>query len=276
MTAVLKSEANSLPHALSPYRDVSDWPVFICLLGGFRLLKNGCPLALRNATKTRSLLCSLALQDRYCVSREYLLQTLWPDTAQNLAGQALNSLVHSVYKLLGDIIGGATPITYADGYYSLNVEAGIGVDVVQFATLARTGLQHAQAGQHQAAIGCYEQAASYYRGDVCSIPDAPALILCEALRAQYLTILAHLSDHYFALSDYPQCLQYAQRLLAADPCREDAHRMVMRCYVRQGERAQALHQYRVCANLLRTEFDAAPETATEELYQQIRLTPDAV
>ena len=273
---VAKSGAIALPGVSGAYRDVSDWPVFICLLGGFRLLKAGYPLVLRNATKTRSLLCSLALQDHFCVSREYLLQALWPDTTQTLSGQALNSLIHSVHKLLGDTIDGATPIVYADGFYCLNVQAGIGVDVAQFAELAHAGHQHAQSGQHEAAIGFYEQAVSYYRGDLCSVPDTPALILCESLRAQYLTILAHLSDHYFDLCNYTNCLQYAQRLLAVDPCREDAHRLVMRCYVRQGERAQALHQYRVCANLLRAEFDAVPEQATDELYEQIRLKPDVV
>ena len=276
MTVALKSETKSLSRAFDLPDGAAAWPVFICLLGGFRLLKAGCPLALRNATKTRSLLCSLALQDQFCVSREYLLQALWPDTAQNLAGQALNSLVHSIHKLLGDTMGGAPPIVYADGFYCLNVEAGIGVDVAQFAALAHTGQQHAQAGRQQTAIGFYEQAVSYYRGDLCSVPDTPALILCESLRAQYLTVLAHLADHYFDLCDYANCLHYASRLLVADPCREDAHRMVMRCYVRQGERAQALHQYRVCASLLRAEFDAAPELATEDLYHQIRLKPDAV
>jgi len=45
----------------------------------------------------------------------------------------------------------------------------------------------------------------------------------------------------------------------------------MQCYVRQGERAEALHQYRVCVETLHAEFDAAPETATTMLFEQIRL-----
>ena len=65
-------------------------------------------------------------------------------------------------------------------------------------------------------------------------------------------------------------------LSVRDPCREDAHRLIMRCYVRQGERAEALHQYRVCVNTLRVEFDSAPETATTILFEQIRLDPGSI
>jgi hypothetical protein len=50
----------------------------------------------------------------------------------------------------------------------------------------------------------------------------------------------------------------------------------MRCYVRLGERAQALHQYRLCEAMLRSEFQATPEPATTELFDRIRLAPEHV
>ena len=68
-------------------------------------------------------------------------------------------------------------------------------------------------------------------------------------------------------------MSHSWHLLAQDPCREDAHRMMMRCYVRQGERAEALRHYHLCENVLRTEFDAAPEPAPMELFELIRLHP---
>jgi DNA-binding SARP family transcriptional activator len=50
----------------------------------------------------------------------------------------------------------------------------------------------------------------------------------------------------------------------------------MRCHVRRGERSQALRQYRLCQQILRAEFDAAPEPATEALFEQVRLAPSAI
>ncbi len=57
----------------------------------------------------------------------------------------------------------------------------------------------------------------------------------------------------------------------ARPCREDAYRMLMRCYIRRGERAAALNLYRRCVDILRAEFDAVPEPTTTALFEQIRL-----
>jgi DNA-binding SARP family transcriptional activator len=98
----------------------------------------------------------------------------------------------------------------------------------------------------------------------------------ERLRVRYLTLLARLADVHFSQGEYDACLGLAWRLLGHDPCREDAHRLVMQCYTRLGERAHALHQYRLCADILRAEFDAAPEAATLALFDQIRLSPERV
>jgi DNA-binding SARP family transcriptional activator len=64
--------------------------------------------------------------------------------------------------------------------------------------------------------------------------------------------------------------------LSIDPCREDAHRVIMRTHLRRGERAQALRQYRLCEYVLRREFDTAPEPQTIALYERIRIDPTSV
>lgn len=256
--------------------DSIPWPVLICLMGGFQVLKAGQPIALRQANKTQALLACLALERDYTAPREMLLQTVWPDSDVTLSGQSLNSLIYSLRKLLSDQLDGATPVVYVDGNYHLNVEAGIGTDVAWFTSLLLEGEQHTRSGDQQTACECYTCAVRLYRGDLCSGSDLQCLIEREHLRAQYLTLLARLADHYFACEEYSACLEYAQRLLSVDPCREDAHRLSMRCYMRRGERAQALRQFRLCEAILHTEFDVTPEAATLELYQLIRTRPQLV
>lgn len=256
--------------------DNAPWPVLICLLGGFQLLKAGRPVALRQANKTQALLACLALERDYTAPRETLLQTVWPDSDLALSGQSLNSLIYSLRKMLSDQLDGATPVMYVDGSYHLNVEAGIGTDIDWFTSLLRAGERYTRSGDQQTACECYTCAVRLYRGDLCSGSDLQCLIEREHLRAQYLTLLARLADHYFAREEYSLCLEHVQRLLSADPCREDAHRLSMRCYTRRGERAQALRQYRLCEAILQAEFDVTPEAATVELYQQIRTHPQWV
>ena len=98
----------------------------------------------------------------------------------------------------------------------------------------------------------------------------------ERLRATCRRALIRLSDYSFARQNYDASLAHALELLAHDPCREDAHRLVMRCHVRLGERSQALHHYRTVQAILRSECDAEPESATTALFEQIRLNPHAV
>lgn len=256
--------------------DETSHPILICLLGQFHLLKAGHPFALRSSGKAEALLRYLGIAYQRGLARDILLQLLWPDISAPLARQSLHSLVHSLHKLMGDAIGGSAPVIHYDGTYRLNVEAGVASDVAYFNALARAGDQQVHAGDLPAAIDAYTCATELYRGDLCIDLDVSALIEREHLRTRFLTLLTYLADSHYDAGNYGPCLKHGWRLLESDPCREDAHRVIMRCYVRQGKRAEALRQYRVCETVLRVEFDAVPESATTELFEQIRLDPGSI
>ena len=76
-----------------------------------------------------------------------------------------------------------------------------------------------------------------------------------------LDLLTALANYYYARGNTVQALHYLQRLLVREPCREDAHRQVMHCYLHLGQRAQALRQYQLCTQILAYEFAAQPEVA---------------
>ena len=253
-----------------------DWSVLICLLGGFRLLKAGQEVELRIGGKSQALLSNLALRAQYGYPREVLLAALWPEADASLAGESLNSLVYRLHRLLGDALDGRAPVVYANECYWLNTNAGVGVDVAVYDALVRIGNEHVRAGDRAAAVDTYGRAIRLYHGDLCSDGDVYAVMESERLRNQHSALLAYLAEQHFADGDYAACLERAFALLAHDPCREDVHRLVMRCYVRRGERARALRQYRLCESILRSEVDAVPERATLALFEQVRLTPDNV
>ena len=252
------------------------WPILVCVLGSFQVTRRGTPVALRGGGKTEALLCKLALHPEGTLPRDALLAALWPDRDPALAGQSLNSLVYGLHRLLGEAIGGAAVVLHANGGYRLNREAGVGTDLACFDALAAAGDQYERAGDPAAAAAARCRAVRLYRGDLSAGTDVHAVVERERLLALYLTMLTRLADYHFGEGAYAACLDYALRLLASDPCREDAHRLVMRCYVRRGERGQALRQYRLCQDVLRAEFDALPEPATTTLFDQVRLDPDSI
>ena len=250
--------------------------VLVCLLGSFRLLRHGHPFDLFVAGKAMTLLSSLALHLESGVPREALLATLWPeqDAAQSTA--SLNSLVYTLQRRLRDESHDATAVLYANGTYYLNREAGYGTDIARFDALITRGNLLASTGKESDALVNYGLAVELYRGDLCTGTDIYAVIERERLRANFLTVLAWLADQAYRKEDYAAALDHALRLLACDPCREDAHRVVMRARVRRGERAQALRQYRLCEHVLRREFDASPEALTTELFERVRIDPATI
>lgn len=256
--------------------DESAWPVFICLLGHFRLLQAGNPLTIRSGGKTELILAQLGLSYKNSVSRNTLTNLIWPMSEATLANQSLNSLVYSLHKLIGDALGGAPLILHEEGMYRLNSDAGVGVDVACFDAFTQVADQQMRAGEHTAALAYYQQSLHLYGGDLCITADVHTIIERERLRARYLTLLGHLAAYYYYAANYSECAEYAWRLLRCDPSREDAHRMVMRCYVHQGERAAALRHYYICQDILRAEFDTTPEPATIALFEQIRLQPNTI
>src|SRR5579885_79569 len=261
--------------AADPRPDWTTWPLLICVLGNFRVLQAGQPVALRGG-QVEALLCHLALHHADGVPRANLLDLLWPTSNTALAGEALYSRIRSVHSRLSAAIGGRAPVVHVDGCYQLNVRAGVGVDAACFDALAMAGECKAQAGHEADAVRLFEHAIQFYYGDLCVQTDLYAIVERERMRARYLGVLSYLSTHAYTAGDHVTCLTYAQRLLDHDPCREDAHRLVMRCYVRRGERAQALRQYQVCADILRLAFSATPEPETMALFERVRRDPGSV
>ena len=251
-------------------------PIEVRLFGGLTLLKGGRPVAWRGGAKTEALLLSLALDERRGVSRERLLGQVWPESDVGLAAQSLHSVVHSLHRLLGDGIDGAMPVVHAGEIYRLNVEAGIAVDLITFDALARRGDRDWHAGFWSAASEYYRQAIALYRGDLHACTDDSAVVERERLRASYLVMLGRLADMARRDNDYPSALEYASLVLKYDAGREDAHRTLMYCYARLGQRVQALRQYLLCERLLRQICDAVPEPATRALFDRLRLDPSGV
>jgi DNA-binding SARP family transcriptional activator len=275
MGGTLQEELGTAPVDAAPAL-LEARPVLICLLGDFRVLKAGTEMSMRGAGKTAMLLTLLALGEGHRVSRRALLGALWPDSEEPRGSHALSSMLHGLNEQLSDALDGAPPIVHRSGACQLNVKAGVGVDTAHFDALVRTAEAHLRAGNARAAMAASAAAVKLYRGDVYACDDLRAVVERERLRALHLSLLSRLADERFEHRQYVGALDYAGRLLAADPCREDAHRLVMRCHVRLGERAQALRQYRTCARILDVEFGVGPEPLTDALFEQIRSAPDGV
>ncbi|HTV73615.1 MAG TPA: AAA family ATPase [Candidatus Acidoferrales bacterium] len=115
-----------------------------------------------------------------------------------------------------------------------------------------------------------QEAVEYYAGDLLSPLDDEWIVpIRERLRAAYTTALSSLIARARSQNAFGAALQFVQRLLASDPWREDALRLLMTLRYEAGDRAGALHAFEQFQRRLRMELDVDPMPETLALREQL-------
>jgi hypothetical protein len=127
-------------------------------------------------------------------------------------------------------------------------------------------------------VDLYERAIALYQGEFLagfSLPDSLEFdewqrIQRDWLHREYAALHKCLSDTYAQAEQFDRAIAYAQAWLAADTFHEPAHRLLMSLYAANGQRADALRQYKQCAEMLDREFASIPAGETIRLYEAIQ------
>lgn len=241
----------------------------IDLLGPFRLSISGVPQG-NVGTKMALLLSMLALQQGHSLSRDFLLEALWPDKPTIKSGPLLRNLLFRLRKLLKSALNGSAPVICEGSHYRLNIEAGISIDTFDFDNLIKKAVQSRFDHDKQLVISFYEEAVALYRGDLLNTSCFDIEIERERLRNLYLQAVSYLAEHSLQLNDIVKTMRYAYCMLASNPFNENAHRLIMRGHMNNGHRAEALRQFQVCQRLLQQEFNIPPEAETMALFREIQ------
>lgn len=122
------------------------------------------------------------------------------------------------------------------------------------------------------AIRSLEQGLKLYRGDFLAgeVESEWADRRREELRRRHRAALLTLGHLYSAGGAHARAADAYRRLIADDPFQERAHRELMRCLARLGERGQALRVYEELVTLLNRELSAAPAPETTALAARVR------
>jgi DNA-binding SARP family transcriptional activator len=241
------------------------------LLGPLCVAVGGVAVQDWPSARCRSLFGYLLTHREPWPPREVLMEVFWPGSSPEASRNSLNVAIHGLRRTLRGIT--ELPIVvHGGGAYGINGELRLWLDVEEFDSHVEAGRRIDETGDLDEAMRHFEFAASLYRGDFMA--DDPyedwAALTRERLRLTQLDALGRLSKLYFNVGHYTICASLCLRIIERDPCREDAHRRLMRCYSRQGLPHLALMQYRMCVQALADELGVEADPATTELYQQIR------
>jgi DNA-binding SARP family transcriptional activator len=204
-------------------------------------------------------------------SKEQIGLVFWPEATPEQVRRNLGVALHQLRRALGR----PEWIVFEHERYTVNRALGCWFDVDAFETrLAAAGpLQNNGRAQETRAIRhALEEAVALYGGDFLEdIVDGEwHLPRREHLRRRYQEGLFGLGQLCMAEGQYSQAAEVYRRAIAHDPYLEAAHRELLRCYARQGERGQAVRHYRALVERMRDELGVSPAPETTALVERLR------
>jgi DNA-binding SARP family transcriptional activator len=238
------------------------------VLGGLELTScNGVPVD--DATRqTRLMLACLALAGGKGLTRAELCAVFWPDRPSSRARNSLRQGLAAIRKTLSaDDIAMSLQ---ADLEVVRLVAAPERLDVVAFRdTLQKDNRDgwiaaaRAYGGPLLAGVEVSEEVEHFLASHRRALAEQASLIAERLSQADAVDVEALDAAHALA-----------QRLLQSDPASEEAHRALMRVFIRRGRTNAALRQFEQCKEALLWEMQSGPDLETKRLFTSIHRTED--
>jgi DNA-binding SARP family transcriptional activator len=211
-------------------------------------------------------------QGGHPVSRDALLDLIWPEADPAVTGSRLRVLMHTLRRSVPcEALGFRDFLVLSGNNFAVHPHARLWVDASEFECAWHAGWRLQRTGDTAGALREYERAEGLYRGDY--LEDDPyadwTLLRREALRDAYSTILTMLASMSLQSGDHTGAIIWAQKLLAQDNCREDAYRLLMASHARLGQPSRALYWYGLCVRTLSRELGMEPSQETQDLHRSI-------
>jgi DNA-binding SARP family transcriptional activator len=239
------SNASSGPDATPPAIEVR-------LLNGFEVLCAGTPLA--RPLSAQRLIAFLAFQERG-LQRLYVAGRLWPESTEERALACLRSALWRANQATVPLIRAVDT--------RLALEPRVRIDIREAALQAQRLIDGTAGDDLRFAdfLLTGELVPDWY--------DDWLVIERERLRQLRLHALEALSARLLARACYAEAAETALSAIAGEPLRESAHRALIRVHLAEDNPGEALRQYELFRDLLRTRLGLRPSLRIRELVAQV-------
>ncbi len=204
------------------------------------------------------------------VHKEQIMTALWPEADEHIE-QNMRTTVYHLRKVIGE-----QGILYRAGTYALQLSAlyadNIWYDVAEFRAYAAQA-KEILADEPAAAVALFEKMVQLYKGDYAQTFYSDWCVQRRAeLRDLYIEARRQLALFCWRANQLEECLEHWKCIVMIDDCLEEAHVGMIRCYLKQGKRSQALRQYQRCVAILQEELGVTPGPSLQKLYQHLALS----
>lgn len=258
----MEAEANPMPADLN-----------VQLFGRLSITYAGKKLPVFPGRKKEMILAYLLYHHDQVFHREQLMEKFWPDCESSSARNSLNVTIHAIRNYLASFCSAKTEfLIFQRESYHWNPDLRLLTDVQLFLETWRNRHQIERSEGVEVLRAHLSKAYEWYRGDL--LENLPYADWCqeerEHLREILIQICDRLSQIHFERGEFRQVTPYCERMLAIDPCLEEAYRMLMVCYARGGKRNLALRQFEKCKRTLRKELSIEPSQLTRDTVLAIQ------
>lgn len=239
----------------------------ICLFGVYPIRIDGEPCHLGISGATLKLFQYLLLTEGKEVRRELLAEVFWSRSSADRQRSALNSAIWRIKRQLNGING--IDLVSNGSTVFLQVAPVVSNDAKELSDIVHSISMNETLDESKVESLCLAL-------NECNAPFMEGVtsdwVLTERekmfnIKIRGMTMLMHWRGEQ---RRYEDALEVGRLLLAEDAFREAAQCEVMWLYVLNGQRAQALRQYKEYCALLRDELDIDPMPETQALYNHIR------
>jgi two-component system, LytTR family, response regulator len=222
-------------------------------------------------TKAVSVLRYLGAHRRVAVTRDVLIEAMWPGLSPDDGRRRLHQAIYTLRQMLRDFAGGAVRVDNHSGAYRLGADVAIQTDVEEFEQSTTAGSLHDSAGRVEEAIASLSAAESLYTDDFLadSLTEDWSHEIRERLRLHYVLASNRLAELLLAQGQAEKALGVCERVREREPSNEECVRTMMYCLTELGQRSLALRAFGLCESWLDREFGVHPSEPTQALYDRI-------
>jgi DNA-binding SARP family transcriptional activator len=215
----------------------------------------------------------LAAEHDRALSKDLIADELWAGGPPPAWEVALRSVVSKIRTAIADVGLDGDALAHAFGCYQLHLPPDAWVDLEAAADAVHRAETAVRDGQLEDAMGWSLAANAIARRGFLPGEDGGWASLRRAdLRDVHVRALECRGRTLLEREQHEAAARDAERVVALEPFRESAYRLLMRAQAAAGNRGQALRAYERCRTTLSEELGAEPSSETEAVYLEILRT----
>jgi DNA-binding SARP family transcriptional activator len=193
-------------------------------------------------------------------------QVFWPDASPAQVKNSFHVTLHHLRKVLGK----NEWVVFDSDRYRINPEMAVELDAALFERQLTAVLREVRAGA--GSVDRLRPVLDLYRGDFLQDETFGDwhFETRDHLASLYVQGLCALGELLMRAEKWAEAATVYRRVVVKEDLHEEAHRNLMLCLARAGDRGRALRHYESLVVLLREELDAEPEEETAALFERLK------